>query len=175
MLGLKLNHVSKRGPWYWPASPDFFSLTFFWWCEISIICFKNRLLWSQHWFRLWLDAEWTTSHYLTKWWPSFLRIYTGRVNAGSKTNHNIVLLAFQHIQNCTANWTLLASFLDYTLFQYNGFQKHSLYHLCEEKRRIRYQKYWIGSVMHSLSVFSHVNCNAIHKARQPLYWPKCAR
>ena len=31
---------------------------------------KVQLTIFQHWFRLWLDAEQATSHYLNQWWPS---------------------------------------------------------------------------------------------------------
>ena len=36
---------------------------------------KARLTKFQHWFRKWLSADQTTSHYLNQWWFDYRRIY----------------------------------------------------------------------------------------------------
>ena len=74
MLGLKLNHVSKRGHCNHPV-------WFKWWnhsCETALRIIQLNHLplvqhvwvseWVQHWFRLWLAAYTALIHYINQCW-----------------------------------------------------------------------------------------------------------
>ena len=50
---------------WWPFFPSFNVLTH--WGQVTYICVRNLV---HHWFRLWLVAYLTASHYLTQCWNS---------------------------------------------------------------------------------------------------------
>ena len=74
--GLKLTHLHLNKMATIVAEYIFKCNAFHW---IKMIKFRFKFHWNfltgvqwtinQHWFRLWLGAEETTSHYLNQWWP----------------------------------------------------------------------------------------------------------
>ena len=81
MLGLKLNHVSKRGPWReWFGMNQHIAAETKWqlfhtrhfqmyFIELKVSYFpKGAIDNSQRWFRYWLGAKQATNHYLNQSW-----------------------------------------------------------------------------------------------------------
>ena len=79
MLGLKLNHVSKRGPWRFGMNQHIATETKWQLChtrhfqmyfiDLKVSYFpKGAIDNSQRWFRYWLGAKQATNHYLNQSW-----------------------------------------------------------------------------------------------------------